>query len=111
MPYKDLEKRKAAKERYYNENREKYRNRKNERVAKFRIYIQELKESVPCKDCDIQYPSYIMDFDHVKGEKRYNIGSQLSHFSSLEDLQKEIDKCDIVCANCHRHRTWMRKTK
>ena len=28
---------------------------------------------------------------------------------SLEDIKKEIEKCEIVCSNCHRIRTHKRR--
>ncbi len=46
-----------------------------------------------------------MDFDHVRGEKKFNLGSVLALNVSAEILDEEIAKCDIVCANCHRIRT------
>jgi hypothetical protein len=54
-----------------------------------------------------------MDFDHRgEVEKTGNIGSLVSQaYFTIERLKKEIDKCDLVCANCHRIRTYNRKTK
>jgi len=45
-----------------------------------------------------------MDFDHVRGNKITEVSALLG-FASLERLQLEIAKCDLVCANCHRVRT------
>jgi hypothetical protein len=58
-------------------------------------------------DCGGKFPPEAMDFDHVRGSKRYNIGGneQLNYAT----LQVEMDKCDVVCANCHRIRTRARK--
>ena len=58
----------------------------------------------PCMDCDILYPYYVMQFDHVRGKKSFTIGSHFANYS-LSSLQQEIDKCDVVCANCHMERT------
>lgn len=109
IPYADPVKQKEAQKRYYEENKEKYRIATRSRRSIFRQHIESIKSDTPCHDCGIQYPPYIMDFDHVRGEKRWNIGSQLQRASSLSDLQEEIDKCEIVCANCHRHRTHQRQ--
>jgi len=48
-----------------------------------------------------------MDFDHrFPDEKSFNIGRDaLAGRCSLEQLEREIAKCDVVCANCHRIRT------
>jgi len=50
-----------------------------------------------------------MDFDHVRGEKRYAIGSLAASNLSLDYLIEEISNCDVVCSNCHRIRTFARK--
>jgi hypothetical protein len=111
MPYKDPEKAKAAKRRYALEHRERIAAAQVARRSLLRQHIAKAKDR-PCMDCDIHYPSYIMDFDHVRGTKGFSISAELhSKCFTLAKLQEEIDKCDVVCANCHRHRTWMRKTE
>lgn len=60
----------------------------------------------PCEDCGIKYPPYVMDFDHVRGEKVRKV-SGLTNGSTAVILA-EIAKCDVVCANCHRERTFQR---
>lgn len=49
-----------------------------------------------------------MDFDHVRGLKEGEI-SQLVYTAGEERLRSELDKCDVVCANCHRIRTSTRR--
>jgi hypothetical protein len=61
----------------------------------------------PCTDCDIPYPFYVMQFDHVRGEKQFNIGAD-GPSRSGEQVLEEIAKCDVVCANCHAARTYER---
>jgi hypothetical protein len=48
-----------------------------------------------------------MDFDHIHGEKTGNI-SAMSRKKGILQLQEELSKCELVCANCHRERTWKR---
>lgn len=68
-------------------------------------YINEQKNR-PCTDCHISYPYYVMDFDHLpQYEKLFSIGGSMSKGKSLYQIQKEIAKCEVVCANCHRIRT------
>jgi hypothetical protein len=70
--------------------------------------IIEAAKSVPCMDCGIQYPFYVMDFDHRDpSEKTINVGTARSKSKTIE----EIEKCDVVCANCHRERTWKDKVR
>ena len=67
--------------------------------------IRSYKESNPCTDCNTHYPYYVMDFDHISN-KKYNVSQMLT--LSWDTILKEISKCEIVCANCHRKRTYKR---
>jgi hypothetical protein len=73
-------------------------------------YIRELKEKSPCGDCGKFYPYYVMDFDHVRGQKQKNV-MELIPTLSKKKIDEEIAKCEIVCSNCHRVRTHLRKLK
>lgn len=74
-----------------------------------KAWMLELK-SRPCADCGGVFPVCCMDFDHRDGtEKAYNLGSMFAHHYSRELIQTELDKCDLVCANCHRVRTRNRR--
>lgn len=88
-------------------NRERARAYDKDRREAYRAVVYAAKDR-PCADCGKTYPPYVMDFDHVRGEKLFNLGEN-GATRSLEVLQAEIDKCDVVCANCHRIRTWERR--
>lgn len=48
-----------------------------------------------------------MDFDHRDpAEKSFNISTAIPSGKGYERVLVEAAKCDIVCANCHRERTW-----
>jgi hypothetical protein len=68
--------------------------------------IIRLAKDRPCADCGGRFPVAAMDFDHVRGVKLYNVGMMLTR--SVVALLDEIAKCEIVCANCHRIRTFSR---
>ena len=61
----------------------------------------------PCTDCGVTYPPYVMDFDHVRGDKLFTIGMS-TQTKSKQQILDEAAKCDVVCANCHRKRTYER---
>lgn len=63
----------------------------------------------PCTDCQIHYPYYVMQFDHVRGKKRFNIAHAKSYSDKV--ILEEIAKCDLVCANCHAKRTYLRRQR
>jgi len=115
MPFKDADTRKAYMKEYskkhYGDNLEEYKARSvvsNRRLRlRNRDYIKAIKESNPCMDCGQFYPFYVMHFDHIY-DKNGSV-SDLSRASySLERIQKEIDNCELVCANCHAERTYSR---
>jgi hypothetical protein len=60
----------------------------------------------PCCDCGKCFASCAMDFDHRdRTEKRNGISRILNTAYSVAVLKVELNKCDLVCANCHRDRT------
>lgn len=87
-------------------------NPKNERfrrhASKKRAIIQEHKDK-PCADCGVKYPPYVMDFDHRNPEDKELTIANVAHHG-MQKLLDEIEKCDVVCANCHRIRTHNRRS-
>lgn len=78
---------------------------KKERTKRHKRVIDAIKSSRPCTDCRIHFPSFVLDFDHVpeRGTKEKDISDLPSY--SLSVILDELDKCEVVCANCHRLRT------
>lgn len=93
-------------ETHYERNRGKYLEKAKLRRRQTREWLNSIKD-VPCYDCGVKYPPYVMHFDH-KSDKVFNIGSKFSSVS-MKNLLDEISKCDIVCANCHAERTHNRR--
>lgn len=70
-----------------------------------------LKSERPCYDCGGVFPPEAMDWDHRPGViKCFDIGTGLASHSE-EACIDEINKCQLVCANCHRIRTQARIQK
>ena len=91
----------------YQKNPKPYLEYSRQRIQEKAKYERELKDIAKCLDCGVDYPHYVMEFDHARGERKFTIsGSGLSR--SWETVLDEIDKCDIVCANCHKARTRQR---
>ncbi len=94
---------------YYSENQEKHKKLVMERKSKVlednKRFIFEHLSLSPCADCGEQDP-IVLDFDHLPGsDKRASVTELLQNHCSLKTLKKEIDKCEVVCSNCHRRRT------
>ena len=75
------------------------------RMASNRKSLNEIK-SRPCADCGTSYPPYVMDFDHLR-DKQFMVSGMLTR--SLKQILEEVAKCEVVCSNCHRIRTWKRR--
>lgn len=72
-------------------------------VEALRNLIHQAKDK-PCADCGQRFPYYVMDFDHRDPTaKEFTIARFVNY--SMVRVQKEIEKCDVVCSNCHRERT------
>ena len=70
-----------------------------------KTYYQSIWSNAKCVDCG-ENRIVTLEFDHRDpASKRFNISSWRLSTISLQDLKDEIDKCDVVCANCHRVRT------
>jgi hypothetical protein len=71
---------------------------------KRRAKLQAIKEASPCDDCGQFFPAVCMDFDHRPGTvKEISIGRMV--LLAWSRIESEMEKCDLVCANCHRIRT------
>ena len=89
--------------------------RVNEKTREYRLERANLVDSikdVPCADCGIKYPPFVMDFDHLpEFEKIANIPKLINKRVAIKTLLDEIAKCEVVCSNCHRFRTMRRGTR
>lgn len=87
------------------ENRRKQQERVMRSKLRKREFFIKAKEK-PCADCGVQYEHFVMEFDHVRGEKMFNVSESASH--GWQSIKEEIEKCDVVCSNCHQRRTYIR---
>ena len=83
--------------------------RRRERHTKENFeFVAALKMRLGCTDCGYKGHPAALDFDHLPGfEKREIIARMIGWPRST--LLAELAKCEVVCANCHRIRTWKRK--
>lgn len=75
-------------------------------VEKVKQFVRSQKEGKPCVDCNTVYPYYVLQFDHRGDDPKMFM---LSNAPSIEKAKVEILKCDLVCANCHAARTYIRR--
>lgn len=66
--------------------------------------LLELLSHESCSDCGEQDP-VVLDFDHVRGRKIKAVSKMVVDGNSWDTILKEIAKCEVRCANCHRRKT------
>ena len=114
MPYKDKEKAKARRKKYYQEvekpkkEREKKlflkkkmtkKIKRKKQVREARKYAWKIKNSQGCSDCIETDPACLV-FHHIDPSKKRASIHKLYKYG-LGAVKKEIKKCKLLCANCH----------
>lgn len=105
MPTNNKELQRKYRREYYERNKESHYARNNEKRERLKDLIREAKNK-PCADCNKIYPYYVMDLDHRDPLQKLFNPSKLVNHGSLSKMLAEIEKCDVVCSNCHRIRTY-----
>jgi hypothetical protein len=97
--------RSAYKREHYLANRQRYRDQAA--ASKRRLRLERTEALIeyfaahPCADCGETDP-VVLEFHHLR-DKAFNIGKELVD-TPWERVLAEMEKCDVVCANCHRRR-------
>lgn len=66
-------------------------------------FILDYLKSHPCFHCGESDP-IVLEFDHLRN-KRKNLSHMIGGSDSIDSIKKEIEKCQVLCANCHRRKT------
>ena len=73
-------------------------------------FLRELRTN-PCADCKGTFPWLVMEFDHRDPALRVRNVPLMAGRAGTSRLLEEIEKCDIVCGNCHRIRTFRQRQR
>lgn len=95
---------------HYLENRERYIQRAALRkrelhLERTKLLIEYFSEH-PCTDCGETDP-VVLEFDHLR-DKEFEVGPKLATYP-WKVVLAEIEKCEVVCGNCHKRRTARRR--
>ena len=108
MTTQNPEKQKAYLAKHYLENKASYQASKKDSRRKVLDKLIAIKEASPCVDCKVNYPYYVMQFDHLDSETKIDGVAALARKKGWVWVEEEILKCEIVCANCHAERSQQR---
>ncbi len=101
MPYKDKEKQKVCRRKWYENHKEIEMERNKKRRYQQKKWLFEFKKKLKCEKCGFKN-SYCLQFHHPKKDtKNDDISSMVHNGCSVKTLLREISKCEILCANCH----------
>ena len=67
------------------------------------------KEKKGCADCRQHFPHYVLEFDHMPGFHKIDVVYRVLRNYGEEMAWKEVAKCEVVCSNCHKIRTYQRE--
>ena len=105
MPYKDPEVHKAKHKEYskkhYEGNKEKIIATSLENKKKARAEWQIFKGTLACQKCGQNHPA-TLDFHHTVRDKSNRKINQLTKAGAYQQAKQELEKCTVLCANCHR---------
>jgi hypothetical protein len=101
--HKDVAEKKLAEYLLDNENLRIYDPKDVNEVTKKRLLLRELKRTLPCAGCGNVFSDCIeiLDFHHMH-DKEFVIAKMASEQHSFDELKRELTKCVLLCANCHR---------
>jgi len=106
MPYKDKEvqrrKNKEYQKKHYQKNKQYYMDKAAEKKIEMKVWFDEIKSSLKCSNCPENDP-VCLDFHHRNpNEKEIGLSRVIANGWGKNRILKEIEKCDVLCSNCHR---------
>tara|TARA_Y100000310_G_scaffold13838_1_gene14134 strand:- start:15921 stop:16607 length:687 start_codon:yes stop_codon:yes gene_type:complete len=96
-------KKEAERQRQYRKDHSKEINmRKRARQKEMREWVDSLKKEMDCNKCG-EERWYCLEYHHIDPKtKRFSIADAVSGYYGKEAILKEMEKCVVLCANCHK---------
>lgn len=97
---------KAYSRQHYKHNPKMYGGKTSQRRTIAQHQMLNYLSNKSCFDCH-NTDFRVLEFDHISN-KKMNVSSMVAGGYAWSTILSEIQKCEIVCANCHRIRTFRR---
>jgi hypothetical protein len=101
MPYKDPERQKQAQHESYMRRRGAMVEKTRQERIKRRRVVHAYKLEHGCARCGYNKCASAIDAHHC-GEKNFTIADAVKDGRNIDLIVAELEKCELVCANCHR---------
>ena len=86
---------------YFKDNKKNEMNTRKIYLTKIKKQFIDYKKTCLCSKCK-ESRWYVLDFHHIGNDKEYDVADMCQGRASWETIMKEINKCIVLCANCHR---------
>jgi hypothetical protein len=110
MPCKTVEEIRAYNRAYYQRNRQRILQQQAEKNRRFAVkrrqWLADYKSGLSCARCGESHPATLTFHHRDPSEKSFEIGNMLVVKAGLKRLLAEINKCEVLCANCHAKEHW-----
>ena len=111
MPRSDAQKNKEYQAKWYYKNRQIQMERTKKLKKDKTIWLAEYKKNLLCSQCGENHPA-CLEFHHVdRTKKDFALSTAANRGYSMEKIKMEIEKCIILCSNCHRKFHWKEEEK
>lgn len=98
----NVEKIRKSRRDWYARNKIHARAKINEREKQIKEWLKNYKANLKCSKC-AESDEICLDFHHRDSKtKDLSIALVVRQGWAIDRIKKEIDKCDVLCANCHR---------
>lgn len=102
MPYSDFEKQRLSQRKYYEDNKDIYRNSVRKRRAAKRDWFKNIISKLFCIVC-LESTNECLDFHYIDPKKKdRSVSVLVGSMRTKEMIINEMNKCVILCSNCHR---------
>ena len=98
---KNQERRRESRRKWYHNNKEKSCSKIKQRKKEIKEWFSNYKTNLKCEICSENHPATIQ-FHHIDPkEKELEISLAINNGWSINKILSEINKCQVLCANCH----------
>src|SRR3989338_838796 len=102
MPFKNKEYQRVYRMKWYRTHKQSELAHVRRRRKELRKWFEEFKKTLKCSTCNENHPA-ALEFHHLsKKTKENSITNMVDNGNSIERIKKEMEKCIILCSNCHK---------
>lgn len=94
---------------HYKNNSDTYKEKQKIRESEIRLWFNTERSKLKCMRCGEAHPSCLQFHHRNPSEKEMDISLALSNGWSIDHIKREIEKCDVLCANCHFKLHWQER--